>query len=155
MNVVINGVEFRDVDFTDADVAEAYERRLHEFQKLSQQKPTNLAAFIREVCDLVSDWADDMFYEGAGDEILGGKASLTVASSAAHDIIAAFGRAFDEYQEVMVAMGDEINAQNRTRGTRKERRAAGREQRKKNRNNQPKALHASTSDRYNPDRVER
>ena len=97
MNVTINGVEFENVDFTDAEIAEAYENGNEIFSEVVHEEPEKVSEFIRKVCDAVRSWADGIFGEGAGDKIIPND-SLQDATVAANDLIDAYDAAFHNFK---------------------------------------------------------
>lgn len=165
MSIVINGIEFQDVDFTDVETLEAYQRGLEEFQgvgdrfKGGMQLPEMISA-IRELSDVVADWVDDLFGTGAGDRVFGGKASLNLATSIAGDIVEAYKTDFDKCKAEISNRMDKF-AQQSSAGSRQERRAAERNRRNQDRRNQNKPKRPAASSepismgRYDRSRVDR
>lgn len=148
MNVVINGIEFQNVDFTDVSTAAAYEAGLADFQNITGKQHENMSALIRDVCDIVADWVDAVLGEGSSDRLFDGKQSLTLATDIMRDMIAASSDAFDAYKQKTEQLTADIIAKRQKSGNRQQRREENRNLGKKNRS-------GNTADRYDYNRVAR
>lgn len=159
MSVMINGAEFPDIDFTDVEVLEHYQHGLNEFQSASKRlsgctQLSDMIEAIREICDIVADWMDDLFGDGAGDMALGGKASLKIASTVSSDIISAYHNDFVECRKITERKAEEINSM---AGNRQQRRSAERDRQRKKKKAKVRYFPSdpSNADRYDPGRVQR
>lgn len=148
MNVVINGIEFQNVDFTDASTAAAYEAGLADFQNIAGNQHENMSSLIRDVCDIVADWADAVLGEGSSDQLFDGKQSLTLATEIMSDMIKASSGAFDAYKQKTEQLTADIIAEKQKAGNRQQRR-------EENRNRGKKPRSGNTADRYDYNRVAR
>lgn len=136
MNITINGVEFQDIDFTEANTAAAFLDGQAAFQRVVSQKHEDAPAYIRDVCYAISDWADAIFGDGAGNQVFNGKMSLMLAVDVAGAIIKAYDESFNEFRRTAVKLTDEINDMRSREGNRQERRNFSKQ---KNRSNRPNA----------------
>lgn len=70
----INGVEL-EIDLMDLDERERFEECFintnDEIQKVTMNKTDKAIDQLREICDLISDFFDDLFGEGTSDMIFG------------------------------------------------------------------------------------
>lgn len=164
MDIKINGIEISDVDFTDADLAEAYEAGQAEYSrkvKEAERHKEQYSRYIREVCAAVRGWVSDCFGEEIGEDVFDGKPnSLTVALVVAGDLVNAFeesvvsiGRVSSELKERAKATQDKLDhyaaqkdAPNRAQ-RRQQARSAGKHK------NSGKNHWATSS--YDPERVKR
>lgn len=169
---IINGVELPAVDWGDAEVLEAYYNSLNEFSALQDRmakSKDSVGSFIdaiREMSDVIADWLDDIFGDGAGDKVFGGKASLRLCNCVARDLISAVQDDLDEIKKEQEQFAKEAALRNlERRGSRQERRAAAQQNtsqgKRKKRRQQMQAHQASqgpvdpsTFDRYDPQRTE-
>lgn len=126
MNVTIRGIEFADVDMTEAETMEAYEEglaALTKYQNTIQSKKPTAAQTIRDLCDMLRDWFDGVLGEGSGEAILPND-SLKDGASAMRDLIAAANTAKKELDSIWTEFAQETAPTM----SRKERRAAQRVQ---------------------------
>lgn len=88
--MTILGVEF-DLDFTDADLLERYEKKTKEVEEqineLRENKPNSPAEGIRQECKIIKDFLDYVIGEGTSEKIFKGKNSLELCLRAFEDII--------------------------------------------------------------------
>lgn len=70
----INGVSF-ELDMLDADTVELYENCIEQLGNAEKtiRKDGKHSEFIRAFCDLIADFFDSLFGEGASDKIFAGK----------------------------------------------------------------------------------
>lgn len=94
MDIKINGVEFPDVDFTDAELVEAYEAGLDEYSRMikaAERNRNQYSRYIREICAAVKSWVESCFGEETGDDVFDGRPnSLATALVVAGDLVNAF-----------------------------------------------------------------
>lgn len=153
MDVKINGVEFQDVDFTDAETVAEFElgrRKFAEFNKSAINK-NNIVDYIHNVCDCVREWIDNILGDGAADQIMGDRDSLTTATTVAFDLIKAYSAAMDEYKNMAIQVSGEIQALTTKSGNRQQRRDAKRKQGQ----SRQKSGSSGNAGRYDRSRVER
>ena len=169
---IINGVELPAVDWTDAEIMDAYNNGLQEFSSFQETMASpnmsveQMADKIREMSDIIADWADSIFGEGAGDKLFGGKASMRLCNRISYGIVQACQEDMDSVRQEQEQLSKELALRNlEARGNRQERRAAAQQatqgKRKKRRQQQLRALQAApgpvdpaTLDRYDPRRTE-
>lgn len=151
MDVTIRGITFPDIDLTDADVVESYDKGVTAVQSLKRPAEGDIkgtATFIRTLCDILRDWFDELFGEDAGDQILP-RDSMKEGLSAFRELVAAQEAANEEtaaiWKEFEPASGDS------TQPSRQQRRAQRRQER---RTKQKKVRKAPVTDLYSPERLE-
>ncbi|MDO5432967.1 DUF6673 family protein [Eubacterium sp.] len=108
----INGVKL-EMDLMDADTAEAVETAIKHFQekikKLNKEK--TLAEAIRQQCQLVFEFFDEAFGEGAAVEVFGEKTNFDACQNAFKEVVSAIkekGKVMQANQEAFLSMVDEI-----------------------------------------------
>lgn len=168
---IINGVELPAVDWSDAEVLEAYNNGLTEYAAFQERMAKARGSFeavidtIREMSDVIADWVDSIFGDGAGDKVFGGKASLRLCNRVAHDLVCAVQDSLTEVQQEQEQLAKEVVLRNlEMNGSRQERRAAAKQQAtqgKRKKRRQMQVLQAAqgpvdpgTLDRYDPRRTE-
>lgn len=97
----ILGEEF-ELDFYDADINEKIENGIEEVskvikEKMSLKKQKNSVA-IRQVCQIIFDFFDEILGEGSSKKIFKGKTSLTICIKAFEEFMNEKSRQ-DEYLE--------------------------------------------------------
>lgn len=133
MNVVINGVDIENVDFTEAETADAFDEGRKIFEDAAFNAPKKFkksSEVITAICDAVRSWADKVFYEGAGDDVLPVN-SLFEAQKAAADMIDANNAQHDALLKMSKEASAAWAARNADNGNRAQRRAADKQKRKK------------------------
>lgn len=89
--MIINGVEFDNIDFTDADLLERIEYKSEEVLKkcdeLEKIESTKFAEGIRQQCKILKEFLDYVFGEGTSEKAFKGKDSLRDCLKAYEDII--------------------------------------------------------------------
>lgn len=105
--MIINGVEFENVDFTNADLLEKIDTEAMEVNKKAEKlknerENLSLAEGIRQECKIVKEFFDNVFGEGTSKEVFKGNDSLTECLNAYEDVMNA-------YQEQYKVYNDRIN----------------------------------------------
>ena len=150
MDVTIRGISVPDIDLLNADVLDAYENGLKELDAIrsSAGKGTS-SQFIRNLCDSMRDWLDELLGEGMGDEVLPND-SMRDALTALRDIIAAMQQAQKEMKDIW----SDLDV---SRAPRQERRAVQQDRRRMEKRKRRRSLsavpEATADDPYNPGRV--
>lgn len=73
----INGVELKDIDIYDLEVAERYDKALKNFNEVKEKvKDLDGVEGIRYVCNIVFDILNEMFGEGTDKKVFGDKVNL-------------------------------------------------------------------------------
>jgi hypothetical protein len=100
--MTINGVEF-DVDFTDADILDLIDKEskivYEKAEELRIKENLSPAEGIRQECKIVKEFFDNVFGEGASEEIFKGKDSLIQCLNAYEDIMNAYQEQYKVYYE--------------------------------------------------------
>lgn len=104
--MIINGVEFNEIDFTDADVIEKIDIKSKEVYEKADEidkiKDTiTPAEGIRQACKILKDFLDYVLGDGASEKIFGDKNSLTLCLKAFQDVINERNRQYDNFQKVI------------------------------------------------------
>ena len=102
--MTINGVEFDNIDFTDADLLEKIDKECIEVDKKAEQlrkdkENLSLAEGIRQECKIVKEFFDNVFGEGTSEEVFKGKDSLTECLNAYEDIMNAYQEQYKVYYD--------------------------------------------------------
>lgn len=157
-NITISGVAFPAIDWTDASVMEVYQQGLEVYQDICNRAAGNktiadMITTVRDICDHMSEWLDDLFGAGAGEKVFGGTASLKLANQVASDIV-------DACEADFIAVRKAMDHKNAERNRKKLEQAGNRSQRRAaERNRRVQKGHSNTDlgtvDRYDPDRVRR
>lgn len=108
----INGVKL-EMDLMDADTAEAVETAINHFQEKTKvvKKENTLASAIRQQCQLVFEFFDEAFGEGAAVEVFGEKTNFDACQNAFKEVVAAIkekGKVMQANQEDFLSMVGEI-----------------------------------------------
>lgn len=151
MDVTIRGITFPDIDLTDADVVESYDKGMTAVQNLKRPAEGDIkgtANFIRSLCDVLRDWFDELFGEGAGDQILP-RDSMKEGLSAFRELISAQKAANEETEAIWKEF--EPASGGSAQPSRQQRRSQGRMER---RAKQKKVRKAPVTDLYSPERLE-
>lgn len=106
----INGVEFKDLDFTDADTLEKIDEGVEIVkkevkileEKYNKDEIKTTAEGIRQECKIVKNFFDYVFGEGTSEKIFKGKDSLNLCLKAYEDVI-------EERDKQINAYNDKIN----------------------------------------------
>lgn len=100
--MTINGEEFENIDFTDADLVDRFDKgcemvgeKLKELRKKSNDLTP--AEGIRQECKIVKDFFDYVFGDGTSEKIFKGKDSLLLCTSAYEDINNIREKQFEDY----------------------------------------------------------
>ena len=98
----INGVEFNDLDFTDADLVEAFDKGCEQVGKkvnelIKNKDNLSPAEGIRQECKIVKDFFDYVFGDGTSEKLFKGKDSLSLCLKAYEDIIEIKNKQYEEY----------------------------------------------------------
>lgn len=86
--MIINGVELEDIDIYDLEVAEKYEKALvivQEYSLLDDSK--SLSDGIRFQCNLIFDFFNTVFGEGADKKIFGNKVNLMTCVKSFEEVV--------------------------------------------------------------------
>jgi hypothetical protein len=95
----INGVELEDLDVYDVEVAEKYDKALETVKNISEEVDImSLSEGIRYQCNLIFDFFNTMFGEGADRKIFGNKVNLLTCL-----------KAFEEFVEIINEQKKEID----------------------------------------------
>lgn len=95
----INGVELEDLDVYDVEVAEKYDKALETVENISEEVDImSLSEGIRYQCNLIFDFFNTMFGEGADRKIFGNKVNLLTCL-----------KAFEEFVEIINEQKKEID----------------------------------------------
>ena len=100
--MIINGVEFDNIDFTNADLVEAFDKGCEQVGKkvnelIEIKKDLSPAEGIRQECKIVKDFFDYVFGEGTSEKLFKGKDSLNSCLKAYEDIIEIKNKQYEEY----------------------------------------------------------
>lgn len=134
--MIINGIELNDVDFTEADIVDAYEDgldRYMEFAKNNRADDMGVGNYIRGTCEIIRDWADGIFGIGAGSSCIPND-SLNAATLTAKDIVMAYSEAMDNYVKVAEEITESEKKLKSRNANRKQRQDRARNERR-NKNN--------------------
>ena len=89
--MLINNVELEDMDIMDADVAEKYEVALEKVQTAAKEmkgtEGISLSSIIREQCNTVFDFFNELCGEGTDKKIFGTKVNLMTCLKAFEEAI--------------------------------------------------------------------
>lgn len=86
--MIINGVELEDIDIYDLEVAENYEKALKIVnESSSKDNSKSLSDGIRFQCNLIFDFFNTVFGEGADKKIFGNKVNLMTCIKAFEEIV--------------------------------------------------------------------
>lgn len=112
--IEINGVPFQGIDFTDADVLQAFEDGRKEYMA-KHNKATKLEPIeaCRAMCAAVRDWADYVLGAGAGSEVLP-KDSMEQALHVVNDMNAAVKNASDDLRAEAERMASAVEMPSKT-----------------------------------------
>lgn len=86
--MIINGIELEDLDIYDLEVAEKYEEALkivHESSNKDDSK--SLSEGIRFECNLIFNFFNTIFGEGADEKVFGNKVNLMICVKAFEEIV--------------------------------------------------------------------
>ena len=84
----INGVELEDIDIYDLEVAEKYEKALKIVQESSNKDGSkSLSDGIRFQCNLIFDFFNTMFGEGADKKVFGNKVNLMTCMKSFEEVV--------------------------------------------------------------------
>ena len=103
--MTINGVEFREVDFTDANVLDLIDKESQEASKKAEklkkeaENLSSLAEGIRQECKIVKEFFDNVFGEGTSKELFGDRESLTECLNAYEDIMNTYQEQYQSYYD--------------------------------------------------------
>lgn len=151
MDVTIRGITFPDIDLTDADVVESYDKGMTAVQSLKRPAEGDIkgtANFIRSLCDILRDRFDELFGEGAGDQILP-RDSMKEGLTAYRELIEAQQEANKETAAIWAEFGSDATEEQSP--SREQQRA---QRRKERRARQKKVRKAPVTDLYSPERLE-
>ena len=99
--MTINEVKL-DIDFTDADFIERYEKKNKEVQeqiKELREKTLSPAEGIRQECKIIKEFLDYVIGEGTSEKLFKGKDSLNLCLTAFEDIIENIDKQQKEFDE--------------------------------------------------------
>jgi len=151
MEFKIRGIQF-DADLTDADIIDAYEEGLKDFNTIvTSGRNGNIsnADFVRELCGKVRDWLDDVLGDGSGEDVLPND-SMTDAFSAMRDMVNAENMASDELKAIEAEF---VAARNNTSGKKPNRAERRQNEQRRKKSNGRKSSKNKPYDEYSPDRV--
>ena len=135
----------------NADVVEAYDAGITAVNNLKRPKNGDVkgtASFIRELCDVLRDWFDDILGEGSGDSILP-RDSMFEGMTAFRELIEAQQQANKETQALWADLEVKEDSDNQT-NNRQQRRAQKRQQQR----NKQRPKRKAPVDLYAPERLE-
>jgi len=102
----LNGIEF-EIDFTDADTIEKIENGIEIIDKKindiesNLNENTSLAEGVKQACEILKDFLDDVLGEGSSEKLFGSKNSLILCIRVYQDLINERNRQYDNLQKVV------------------------------------------------------
>lgn len=86
--MIINGVELEDLDIYDLEVAERYEKALEKVNEdCNKDNSKSLSEGIKYQCNLIFDFFNTVFGEGADEKIFGNKVNLMTCMKAFEEVV--------------------------------------------------------------------
>lgn len=98
----INNIELTDIDIYDADTAERYENALNEVVRRSENiQGQTTAAVIREQCETVFNFFNELFGEGTDKQIFGDKVNLMTCIKAFESVVSQIDMQKEEAEKII------------------------------------------------------
>lgn len=86
--MIINGVELKDLDILDLEVAEKYEKALKSVESISKKvQGMTIVESIKTQCNVIFKVFNDLFGEGTDKEVFGDKVNLMTCLKAFEELV--------------------------------------------------------------------
>ena len=104
--MIINGIEVKELDFTDADLLDRIDKKseevLKQCEELEKVKDTiKPAEGIRQECKILKDFLDYVFEDNVSEKVFGNKNSLRYCLKAYEDVIKERNRQVDNLHNIV------------------------------------------------------
>ncbi|MDS1004186.1 AP endonuclease [Clostridium sporogenes] len=97
----INGVELKDLDILDLEVAENYEKAIKGIEGIAEKvKDMTIAESIRTQCTAIFKVFNDLFGEGTDKKVFGNKVNLLTCLKAFDELITQVNATNEEVEKI-------------------------------------------------------